>query len=268
VRSRPLPGEAVWDIGNGTIDGAALEGHDAVVNLAGAGLGDHRWTDDYKREIHDSRVRGTELLCKALTELERPPRVLVSGSAVGYYGDRGDEELTEASRPGTGFLADVVKDWELATEAADAARIRVVRLRTGVVLSPKGGALKRQLTPFKLGAGGRLGSGRQWLSWIALDDLVAAVLHLIHTETVRGAVNATAPHPVTNLEFTKALGGVLHRPAVIPVPTLALKAMFGGDMVNEMLLAGQRVLPRALEATAFTFRHPTIDDALRSMLTT
>jgi uncharacterized protein (TIGR01777 family) len=266
VRSNPEPGDAVWDIGRGTIDRAALEHHDAVVNLAGAGLGDHRWTDAYKREIHGSRVRGTALLCEALAGLERPPRVLVSGSAVGYYGDRGDEELNEASRPGTGFLAGVVIDWESATEAAHAAGIRVVRLRTGVALAPKGGALKRQLTPFKLGAGGRLGSGRQWLSWIALDDLVAAVIHLIHTETVRGAVNATAPNPVTNAVFTKALGAALRRPAVLPVPTLALKAMFGGEMVAEMLLAGQRVMPHVLEATAFPFRHATVDEALRSML--
>jgi uncharacterized protein (TIGR01777 family) len=267
VRSAPEPGDAVWDIGRGTIDGAALDGHDAVVNLAGAGLGDHRWSDAYKREIHDSRTRGTELLCEALAKLDRPPRVLVSGSAVGYYGDRGDEELTEASRAGTGFLADVVQDWEAATGVAEAAGIRVVRLRTGVALSPEGGALKRQLLPFKLGVGGRLGSGRQWLSWIALDDLVASVIHLIHTETVRGAVNATSPNPVTNAEFTKTLGAALRRPTVLPVPTLALKAMFGRDMVDEMLLAGQRVLPRALEATGFTFRHPTLDDALRSMLT-
>jgi uncharacterized protein (TIGR01777 family) len=266
VRSDPSPGDAVWNIGRGTIDRAALEGHDAVVNLAGAGLGERRWTEAYKREIRDSRVRGTELLCGALAELERPPRVLVSGSAVGYYGDRGDEELTEASRAGTGFLAEVVADWESATKAADAAGIRVVRLRTGVVLSPKGGALKRQLTPFRLGLGGQLGSGRQWLSWISLDDLVEAMLHLIHTETVRGAVNATAPNPVTNAEFTKALGAALHRPAILPVPTVALKVMFGGDMVREMLLAGQRVLPRALQAIAFPFRQPTVGEALRSML--
>jgi uncharacterized protein (TIGR01777 family) len=268
VRSGPGPGDAVWDIGEGTIDARALEGHDAAVHLAGAGLGDHRWTDSYKREVHDSRSRGTALLCETLAKLEQPPRVLVSGSAVGWYGDRGDEELTEASGPGTGFLAGVVKDWEAATEAASEAGIRVVRLRSGVVLSPKGGALKKQLLPFKLGAGGKLGSGKQWLSWIALDDEIAAILHLIRRETLRGPVNATAPNPVTNLEFTKALGAALHRPTIATVPPFALKAVFGGQMTDEMLLAGQRVLPRVLEASGFTFGLPRVDEALRVMLAT
>jgi uncharacterized protein (TIGR01777 family) len=268
VRSPSGPGDAVWDIGAATIDAPALEGHDAVVHLAGAGIGDHRWTAAYKREVHDSRARGTALLCEALAKLERPPRVLVSGSAVGLYGDRGDEELTEASGPGTGFLADVVKDWETATEAASDAGIRVVRLRSGVVLSPKGGALKKQVLPFKLGAGGKLGSGRQWLSWIALDDEVAAIVHLIRRQTLRGPVNATAPNPVTNAEFTKALGAALHRPTIATVPPFALKAVFGSQMAEEMLLAGQRVLPRALEASGFRFGLPRLDEALRAMLAT
>ena len=207
VRSATAPGDAAWDIDASTIDAAALEGHDAVVHLAGAGIGDHRWSDADKREIHDSRTRGTTLLCETLAKLERPPRVLVSGSAVGWYGDRGDEELSEASAPGRGFLASVVKDWEAATEAASDAGIRVVRLRSGVVLSRKGGALKKQLLPFKLGAGGKLGSGRQWLSWIALDDEIGAILHLIRRETLRGPVNATAPNPVTNAEFTDGARG-------------------------------------------------------------
>ena len=266
VRSRPGPGDAVWDIGASTIDAPALEGHDAVVHLAGAGIGDHRWSESYKREVHDSRTRGTALLCETLAKLERPPRVLVSGSAVGWYGDRGDEQLSEASGPGTGFLAEVVKDWEAATEAASDAGIRVVRLRSGVVLSRKGGALKKQLLPFKLGAGGKLGSGKQWLSWIALDDEVGAILHLIRRETLRGPVNATAPNPVTNAEFTQALGAALHRPTIATVPRFALKAVFGGQMATEMLLAGQRVLPRALEASGFTFRFPRVDEALRALL--
>ena len=266
VRSGPGPGDAVWDISRATIDAPALEAHDAVVHLAGAGLGDHRWTDSYKREVHDSRTRGTALLCETLAKLERPPRVLVSGSAVGWYGDRGDEELTETSGPGAGFLAEVVKAWEAATEAASDAGIRVVRLRSGVVLSPKGGALKKQLLPFKLGAGGKLGSGKQWLSWIALDDEIAAILHLIRRETLRGPVNATAPNPVTNAEFTKALGAALHRPTIATVPSFALKAVFGGQMTEEMLLAGQRVLPRALEASGFTFGLPRVDEALQAML--
>jgi uncharacterized protein (TIGR01777 family) len=268
VRSRTGPGDAVWDIREATIEARSLEGKDAVVHLAGAGLGDHRWTDSYKREIHDSRARGTALLCETLAKLDRPPRVLVSGSAVGWYGDRGDEELTEASSPGTGFLAEVVRDWEAATEAASDAGIRVVRLRSGVVLSPKGGALKKQLLPFKLGAGGKLGSGKQWLSWIALEDEVAAIRHLIRRDTLRGPVNATAPNPVTNVEFTKALGAALHRPTIATVPPFALKAVFGGQMAEEMLLAGQRVLPRALEASGFTFGLPRLDEALRAMLAT
>ena len=267
VRAATGPGDAAWDIGASTIDAAALEGHDAVVHLAGAGIGDHRWSDAYKREVRDSRTRGTALLCETLAKLERPPRVLVSGSAVGWYGDRGDEELSEASGPGRGFLASVVKEWEAATEAASDAGIRVVRLRSGVVLSGKGGALKKQLLPFKLGAGGKLGSGKQWLSWIALDDEIAAILHLIRRETLRGPVNATAPNPVTNAEFTEALGAVLHRPTVATVPRLALKALFGGQMATEMLLAGQRVLPRALEASGFRFGFPRVDEALRAMLT-
>ena len=266
VRSATAPGDAAWDIAASTIDAAALEGHDAVVHLAGAGIGDHRWSDAYKREIHDSRTRGTTLLCETLAKLERPPRVLVSGSAVGWYGDRGDEELSEASAPGRGFLASVVKDWEAATEAASDAGIRVVRLRSGVVLSRKGGALKKQLLPFKVGAGGKLGSGRQWLSWIALDDEIGAILHLIRRETLRGPVNATAPNPVTNAEFTDALGAVLHRPTVMTVPPFAIKALFGSQMATEMLLAGQRVLPRALEASGFGFRYPRVDEALHAML--
>src|SRR5438105_8269515 len=266
VRSVAGPGEAAWDIHASTIDAAALEGHDAAVHLAGAGLGDHRWSDAYKREVRDSRTRGTALLCETLAKLERPPRVLVSGSAIGWYGDRGDEELSEASGPGRGFLASVVKDWEAATEAASDAGIRVVRLRSGVVLSRKGGALKKQLLPFKLGVGGKLGSGKQWLSWIALDDEIAAILHLIRRETLRGPVNATAPNPVTNAEFTEALGAVLHRPTVATVPRFALGAVFGRQMADEMLLAGQRVLPRALEASGFRFGFPRVDEALRAML--
>jgi len=268
VRSQPGPGDALWDLREATIDAPALEGHDAVVHLAGAGIGDHRWTDAYKREVSDSRVRATVLLCETLAKLDRPPRVLVSGSAVGLYGDRGDEELTEASGPGTGFLADLVTEWEAATEAASDAGIRVVRLRSGVVLSRKGGALKKQLLPFKLGAGGKLGSGKQWLSWIALDDEIAAILHLIRRDTLRGPVNATAPNPVTNAEFTKALGAALKRPTIATVPRFALKAIFSGQMADEMLLAGQRVLPRALEASGFTFSLPRLNEALRAMLAT
>lgn len=266
VRGAAGPGEAAWDPAAGTIDAGKLEGHEAVVHLAGAGIGDHRWTDDHKRAVLDSRVRGTDLLARTLAGLASPPQVLVSGSAVGFYGDRGDAELTEASGPGTGFLAGVVAAWEgAATPAADAG-IRVVTVRTGVVLSPKGGALKKQLLPFKLGVGGRLGSGRQHLSWIALDDEVAALRHVVTTDGLSGPVNATSPHPVTNAEFTATLARVLHRPALLPVPTLALHALFGRQMVAEMMLGGQRVLPAALQASGFTFAHPRLEEALRGML--
>jgi len=250
-----------WDPKNGTIDHAGLEGHDAVVHLAGAGIGDHRWTTDYKAAIRDSRVHGTRTLAQGLASLDQPPSVLASGSAVGFYGPRGDEELTEESGVGGGFLAGVVADWEGATSAASDAGIRVAHLRSGVVLSALGGALARQLPVFRLGLGGKLGSGRQYLSWISLDDEVAAIRHIISTP-LSGAVNVTAPHPVTNAEFTRALGRVLHRPAVAPVPAVALNLAFGKEMVSEMLLAGQRVLPAQLTASGFTHGHPELESAL------
>jgi len=251
-----------WDPKNGTIDHAGLEGHDAVVHLAGAGIGDHRWTTDYKAAIRDSRVHGTRTLAECLATLDQPPSVLASGSAVGFYGPRGDEELTEESGGGGGFLAGVVADWEGATSAASAAGIRVAHLRSGVVLSALGGALARQLPVFRLGLGGKLGSGRQYLSWISLEDEVAAIRHVIATAALGGPVNLTAPHPVTNAEFTRALGRVLHRPAVAPVPTVALNLAFGKEMVSEMLLGGQRAIPAQLTATGFTHGHPELEEAL------
>ena len=267
VRATPGPGEAAWDPAAGTIEADKLEGHDAVVHLAGVGIGDHRWTDEHKRAVLDSRLQGTALLARTLAGLSSPPAVMVSGSAVGYYGfDGGDEVRTESSPPGRGFLADVTTAWEAASAPAEEAGIRVVRLRSGVVLTEKGGALKKQLLPFKLGVGGRLGNGRQWLSWISLEDEVAAILHALTTDHVRGPVNATSPEPVTNATFTSTLGRVLRRPAFMPVPTVALDALFGRQMVQEMLLGGQRVLPGALEASGFTFALPHLEDALRRML--
>lgn len=259
-------GEASWDPGSGAIEAAKLEGHDAAVHLAGAGIGDHRWTDDHKRAVLDSRVEGTGLLARTLAQLDRPPEVLVSGSAVGYYGYESDQPVAEADGRGRGFLANVVAAWEEAANPARDAGIRTVALRSGVVLTAKGGALKKQLLPFKLGLGGRLGDGRQWLSWISLTDEVAAISHLIATRSVAGPVNATSPHPVTNAEFTATLARVLHRPAVIPVPTFALHALFGREMTTEMLLGGQRVLPEALDAAGFTFALPRLEDALRQTL--
>lgn len=199
--------------------------------------------------------------------LSSPPKVLASGSAVGFYGaDRGDEELTETSANGAGFLADVVARWEEAAAPAAEAGIRVARLRSGVVLSAEGGALKKQLLPFKMGLGGRIGTGRQWLCWISIDDEVRAVTHILNTDDVRGAVNVTSPQPVTNAEFTVTLARMLKRPAVIPIPTPALQLLFGKAMVGEMMLGGQRVLPAALQASEFTFAHPELEGALRHLL--
>lgn len=260
------PSEVRWDPAAGSIDAARLEGHDAAVNLAGAGIGDRRWTAKHKAAIRDSRVQGTGLLARTLATLERPPAVLASGSAVGFYGNRGDEELTEESRPGTGFLAEVVREWEAATTPARAAGIRVATIRSGVVLSADGGALKRQLLPFRLGVGGRLGSGRQWLAWISLDDEVGAIRHVLTHDDLAGPVNATAPGPVTNAEFTRQLGRAVRRPTVLPTPTIALWALLGRELVADMLFASQRALPAALTASGYSFRHPAVDAALADIL--
>ncbi|MBA3267894.1 MAG: TIGR01777 family protein [Acidimicrobiia bacterium] len=267
VRGRPSgAGEVGWDPDAGTIDGPGLEGHDAVVHLAGVGIGDHRWTPDHKARVLDSRVRGTTLLAETLAGLDRPPPVLASGSAVGFYGDRGDTEVTEKSEAGTGFLATVVQAWESAAAPAVEAGIRVAYLRSGVVLSARGGALGKQLPAFKAGVGGRLGSGRQWLSWIAIGDEVGAIRHVIARPEIAGPVNLCAPEPVTNAEFTKTLGQVLHRPTVLPTPTTALRILFGREMVEEMLLAGQKVLPEVLVSTGYVFAFPALGAALAAQL--
>ncbi len=266
VRGLPGPGQVAWDPSEGTADAAGLEGHDAVVHLAGAGLGNHRWTDRYKAEILRSRTQGTTLLATTLAGLDRAPSVLVSGSAVGYYGDRGDEELTEESGPGSGFLADVVRRWEESTAPAEAAGIRVVHLRSGVVQAAHGGALERLLPPFRMGVGGRWGSGRQWLSWVHLDDEVGAILHALDDGSLRGPLNATAPQPVTVAGYARALGRAVSRPTLLPTPRPALVAMLGRELVEEMLLAGQRVLPARLLASGYVFRHPSIEEALADLL--
>jgi uncharacterized protein (TIGR01777 family) len=255
-----------WDPATGEIGSEGLEGVDAAVHLAGVGIGDHRWTKAHKRAVLDSRVRGTTLLAETLAALSTPPGVLASASAVGFYGDRGDEVLTEHSGPGTGFLTEVVEQWEASTKPAEAAGIRVVHLRSGLVLSPAGGALKPQLLPFKLGLGGRIGSGRQWWSWISIADEVGAIRHVIADASLRGPVNVTAPSPVTNGEFAKALGRVLRRPTVVPVPVPALKAVFGSEMVREMFLSGQRVVPERLLQSGYQFHHTDLEGALRDLL--
>jgi uncharacterized protein (TIGR01777 family) len=255
-----------WDPQRGELDPGMLEGFDAVVHLAGHSIGEKKWTPAEKEAVLGSRTKSTALLVATLASLTRRPRVLVSGSAVGYYGNRGDEELTERSDPGEGFLADVCKQWEAAAEPAEAAGIRTVRIRTGVVLTRNGGALARMLMPFKLGLGGRTGSGRQWMSWIALDDEVGAILHALDHDEVRGACNLVAPNPVPNAEFTATLARVLHRPSVLPTPLLPLKARFGGELVEQLLLYSQRVRPQVLVESGYAFRYTALTDALRAVL--
>jgi uncharacterized protein len=262
---RDQENEIRWDPEENSIDAAALDGVDAVVHLAGESLAAHRWTAAFKQRIRDSRLRGTQLLSETLARLTTKPTVFISASAVGFYGDRGDEPLDESAGPGSGFLADVCRDWEAATGAARDVGIRVVNLRLGVVLSPKGGALAQMLTPFKLGAGGVIGNGRQYLSWIAIDDLVAAIRFALRNDLLAGPVNAVAPSPVTNREFTTALGRVLGRPTVMSMPAFAARLAFG-EMADEMLLSGARVEPRKLTAAGFTFQYPELEPALRSLL--
>ena len=255
-----------WDPEAGTIDAVSLEGVGAVVHLAGAGIGDKRWDAERKRLILESRTRPTRLLAETLAGLATPPSVFVSGSAVGYYGSRDDETLTEDSPPGTDFVSDVCVQWEAAARPAADAGVRVVNIRTGIVLGRHGGVLQRLLLPFRLGVGGRTGSGKQWMSWISLEDEVRAILYALGTGSLSGPANLTAPNPVTNRELSATLARVLHRPAILPTPTFGVKAVYGSELVQHLLLEGQRVLPKALEASGFTFEHPTLEGALRSIL--
>jgi hypothetical protein len=268
VRRAPPPeeGEAVirWDPAAGSIDGAALEGCDAIVHLAGENVFG-RWTVAKQRRIRESRVLGTRLVSEAIAGLARRPRVLLAASAIGYYGDRGAEELNEESSAGDDFLARVARDWEGAAAPAARAGVRVVHLRFGVVLTPAGGALARMLPAFRLGLGGPVGSGAQYLSWIALDDVLGAIAHVLATDGLAGPVNVTAPHPVTHLEFVRTLGRVLRRPAALPVPGLALQLLFGAEAAA-MLQSGQRVLPGRLLAAGFRFQFADLEPALRHLL--
>ena len=233
--------------------------------MAGENIGARRWTLTRKAIIRDSRLKGTRLLSETLAQLASPPKVLVCASAMGFYGDRGDEILTEDSPGGTGFLPDLCREWEAASESAAEKGIRVVRLRIGVVLSSQGGALKKMLPPFKMGVGGRLGSGKQYMSWIALDDLVGAIEHALTHDTLAGPVNAATPNPVTNQEFTRTLGRVLGRPTVFPVPSLAVRLLFG-EMGNALLLSSARLEPTRLAASGFQFHYPELEAALRHVL--
>jgi uncharacterized protein (TIGR01777 family) len=265
--TRSTGGDGIhWDPDAGVIDSGGLEGVGAVVHLAGEGIGNKRWNDAQKAKIRDSRVRGTTLLAETLAKLSKPPKVLLSGSAVGFYGDRGDEVLTEASRPGGGFLADLCVAWEGAAAPAKEAGIKVSHLRTGIVLSGGGGVLPKMLTPFKLGVGGKLGSGSQWMSWVAIEDEVGAIVHLLGDDAPAGPVNLTAPNPVTNGDFTKALGKALGRPTVLPVPKFGLKTLLGPEMAGELLLASQRALPTRLLDSGYTFKHPELSETLETAL--
>ena len=254
-----------WDPSHGSIDTAGLEGLDAVVHLAGEPIAKGRWNAEKKRRIHESRGPATKLLCEALAKLKSPPKTLVSASAIGYFGNRGDEILTEQSPPGSGFLVDVCRDWEEATAPAKLAGIRVVNLRVGVVLTPQGGALKEMLTPFKMGVGGIMGSGKQFWSWITLDDLLGSIVHSLNTEALAGPVNAVAPQAATNRDFTKTLGKVLNRPTIFPMPGFAARLLLGG-MADDLLLASAQVKPARLEETGYVFRHPELETGLRHVL--
>ena len=266
VRREPRRNDEVqWNPTTGEMSPSAFDGVDAVVHLAGAGIGDKRWTDAYKMEILQSRTLGTALLADTMASLDKKPSVFLSGSAIGIYGQRDDTELGEDATIGTGFLADVCRDWEAASAAAAAAGIRTVLLRTGIVLSPKAGALKKQLPLFKLGLGGKFGNGKQWQSWISITDEVNAIIHLL-TSNLSGAVNLTAPNAVTNAEFTRVLASVVSRPAILPIPSFGPKLLLGGELADALLFTGQRVVPNALVADGFHFAHPTLDVALRALL--
>jgi uncharacterized protein len=260
------PGGLTWDPAAGRLDGTELEGLDGVVNLAGAGVASGRWTAARRHELRASRIASTRLLSRTLAALDRPPPVLLSASAVGYYGDRGEDELIESSPAGTGFLADLCQDWEGETAAAADAGIRVVCLRTGIVLARSGGALAKQLPLFRLGLGGRLGSGRQVMSWISLADEVGAIVFALGAEDLAGPANLVGPAPVTNAMFTATLGRAVHRPARLPVPAVALRLALGPGLADEALLAGQRVVPSALLTHGYRFEHRTVEAALRAAL--
>jgi uncharacterized protein len=267
VRQKTAPGEnvAVWDPDEGKLQMSSMEQTDAVVHLAGENVAEGRWTERQKKRIRESRVQGTRLLSESLAQLEAAPRVLVSASAVGFYGSRGDEVLTEESSPGSDFLAEICKEWEAATEPARQKGIRVVNFRIGMVISGKGGALSAMLPAFKAGAGGKLGDGQQFVSWIALDDLTLAISHVIANESISGPVNAVSPNPVRNVEFTEILGKVLGRPTFVSMPAPVVRLIFG-EMADALLLASQRAEPRRLLDTGFTFQFPDLETTLRHLL--
>lgn len=268
TRSTPTePNDIPWTPERGDLPKARLEGLDAVVHLAGENIAGARWSEKVKARLRSSRIEGTKLLCESLAQLQRPPKTLVCASAIGFYGDRGADLLNESAQAGTGFLADLCRDWEAATEPARAKGIRVVNLRIGVVLSTKGGGLAAMLTPFKLGGGGVVGSGRQFWSWIAIDDVVGSIHHCLMNDRMSGPVNATAPNPATNYDFTKTLGRVLGRPTVLPMPGWAARLALG-EMANDLLLGSARVMPNRLSESGYQFQFPTLEGSLRHLLGT
>ncbi len=265
VRSKPRAGEIEWHPNQAEMSAASLNGFDTIINLAGENIAGGRWTDDQKRKIRDSRISGTHLLSEAMAKLSPKPKVFICASATGIYGDRDDEVLDEQSESGGGFLAGVCREWEKATEPASKAGVRVVNLRLGPILAREGGMLAKLLTPFKMGMGGKVGSGRQYISWIAIDDVIQAIKLAIEDASIHGALNIVSPNPVTNEEFTKTLGHVLSRPTALAMPTFAARLAFG-EMADEMLLASQKVLPKKLLNAGFVFKYPELEPTLKHLL--
>lgn len=265
VRRTPGEGEVQWDPQASSFDASGLDDVDAIVHLAGENIAAARWNARVKEKIRSSRVEGTRVLCEGLAAMRHGPSTFVSASAIGIYGDRGDEILTEDSEPGEGFLAEVVRDWEAAAQPARDAGIRVANLRFGVILNRQEGALSKMLLPFRLGGGGIVGSGRQYWSWVTAEDAAGAILHTLDHEELSGVVNAVSPNPATNWEFTKALGSVLRRPTFMPMPAFAARLALG-EMVNELLLPSARVMPTRLEQTGYAFQHPELRPALQELL--
>jgi uncharacterized protein len=262
VRSTPKSGEIEWHPNQDSVNAQLLDGFDVIINLAGENIAGGRWTDDQKRKIRDSRVNGTHLLSEAITNMSVKPNAFVCASATGIYGDRDDETLDEQSESGGGFLAGVCREWEKACEPAIKAGVRVVNLRIGPVLAREGGMLSKLLTPFKMGMGGKVGSGKQFISWVALDDVVGAIRLAINQPNIRGPLNVVSPNPVTNEEFTRTLGHVLNRPTALAMPAFAARLAFG-EMADEMLLASQKVIPKKLISMGFEFSYPTLENAMR-----
>ena len=258
-------GEIFWDPEGGEIDGDRLEGTDAVVHLAGENLAAHRWTGAIKARIRDSRVKGTRLLSETLAARKQAPKVMICASAIGIYGDRGVAVLDEGSSSGSGYLKEVCEQWEAACDPVQEAHIRLVTLRIGIVLSEQGGALKKMLPPFKMGVAGPIGNGKQYMSWIALDDVIGIIRYALENESIKGPLNLVAPEPVTNHDFSKMLGHVLHRPAILPMPAFAARLAFG-EMADELLLSSSRVRPSRLLAAGYQFKYPTLNEALVHIL--